>query len=70
MTPSQGCARDLFGRDRDAKMCKTETRPRRCDSETRLRRYKLPRSLVKSSKQYSQVAAYRDNKVLLKRYQG
>ena len=40
----------------------SETRPRRCESETRLRprRYKLPRRLVKSSKQSPQVAAYRD----------
>jgi len=39
----------------------SETRPRRCESETRLTRYKLPRRLVKSSKQSPQVAAYRDN---------
>jgi len=49
----QGCARDLFGRDpkRDV------VSPRR----DRPRRYKLPRRLVKSSKQSPQVAAYKDN---------
>ena len=38
-------------------------RPRCCESETKVRprRYKLPRRLVKSSKQSPEVAAYRDN---------
>ena len=43
----------------------TETRPETSEtlgtvSETRPRRYKLPRRSVKSSKQSPQVAAYRD----------
>jgi len=49
-TFKQGCARDLFGRDRD----QTET-------ETLQVAETLPRRLVKSSKQSPQVAAYRDN---------
>ena len=64
----QECARDLFGRDRDETRDvnvrdQDEPETRRCESETRLRprRYKLPRRLVKSSKQSPQVAAYRDN---------
>jgi len=44
----QGCARDLFGRDRD-------------ETETLQVAETLPRRLVKSSKQSPQAAAYRDN---------
>jgi len=69
--------RDLFSQDRDETRdvnmldrdetetlgTVSETRPRRdiVSPRLRLRRYKLPRRLVKSSKQSPQVAAYRDN---------